>query len=293
MIGETAASWVWRAAPGVIFFAVAFAVDMATGQRYSSVWGSAAIIASAVSLFPAIGPALAAFGGYAAIWIGFNVVRAVADNTGGGLAGAGAASAAESALFGGRLPSGYLQSRFFDPEHVDIIDVALSVVHGSFFVTPFLVAGIIWWKRRALFRQYAVATAICFAIGLIGFLFLPTAPPWLSDPSDVARVTRHVLASGSGGPVGNDSRFWFEPNHLAALPSVHVAAVVLVFLALMHFGRTGAVVGGVYAVAMTGSVVYLGEHFVIDAVLGWVVALAGWRLARRWLGEERARNREW
>jgi len=155
-------------------------------------------------------------------------------------------------------------------------------------VTPFVAAGLIWWRRRSLFRHYALATATTFAIGLVGFILVPTAPPWLSDPDDVTRITHEVLRDTAGVSLGGDDGgtvardgFWVEPNHLAALPSVHVAAAVLVFLALRSFGRVALAVGAVYAVAMSYSVVYLGEHFVIDVVLGWVVALVGWRLARR------------
>src|SRR5690606_39752946 len=64
--------------PPVTFFAVAFAIDMLTNQQYSSIWGSAAIVASVIWLFPTILPAVAALGTYAAVWIGFNLVRAFA-----------------------------------------------------------------------------------------------------------------------------------------------------------------------------------------------------------------------
>ena len=276
-----------RFLPVVLLFAIAFTIDQITGQRYSSVWGSAAIIASVVSLFPAIRLALVAFGGYAAIWVGFNLVRAVADNASPGLVGTEVVSNVESAMFGGQLPSAYLQSQFFDAGRVDSVDVALAIVHGSFFVTPFLTAGLVWWTRRSLFPRYAGATAVTFALGFAGFLLLPTAPPWLSEPGDVTRVTHHVLKDTAGlsladntGDTASMRGFWFEPNHLAAVPSVHVASVVLVFLVLRQFGRASAIAGALYATAMTISVVYLGEHFIIDVVLGWGVALAGWQLTR-------------
>jgi membrane-associated phospholipid phosphatase len=32
---------------------------------------------------------------------------------------------------------------------------------------------------------------------------------------------------------------------------------------------------------MSVAVVYLGEHYVLDAVGGWAIALGGWALARR------------
>lgn len=277
-----ATSWLPRLLPPVLFFAIAFAVDMLTGQRYSSVWGSAAIIASLVALFPAIVPALAALGTYAAIWVGFNVIRAFADDAGIALGGVDLIADIERAMFGGTLPSTALQDIFFDLEATGVHDVALSLVHGSFFIVPFVVAIVLWLRSREALRLYAVSTAITFALGLLGFLLLPTAPPWMAAPDEITRVTHHLLATttdlslhdGAGG-------FTFEPNHLAAMPSVHVAATVLVFLAVRRFGPVANWIGAVYAVAMSVAVVYLGEHYILDAVAGWGIAVAGWILASR------------
>ncbi len=124
-------------------------------------------------------------------------------------------------------------------------------------------------------------------------MFLPTAPPWLIETESVTRVTVHALAdlslgdTGSAGPFGapttQDPRLGFEPNHVAALPSLHVAAAVLVSLAMRSAWAQLSFVGVAYAMAMTLAVVYLGEHFVMDAPLGWAVALIGWWLAPRFV----------
>jgi hypothetical protein len=273
-------AWLRRLAPAILAFAVAFAIDMATGQRYSSVWGSVAIVVSVIAAFPAVRPALAALGAFAGIWVGFNLTRAVADDAGLAIAGREAVAGWERALFGA-LPSAWLQDRLFDPDQARAVDVALSVVHGSFFVAPFVVAAALWWKRRPLFRRYTRATAATFALGLLGFLLLPTAPPWLAEPDAVTRITHHLLA-GSGASLSRadgEPGFWFEPNPLAALPSIHVAATVLILLAARRAGAVAAALAGAYALLMSVAVVYLGEHYVLDAVLGWAVAGAGWRLA--------------
>jgi hypothetical protein len=269
-----------RFLPPIIFFAIAFAIDMLTGQRYSSALGSVAIVASILHLFPGVRLPLAAFGTYAAVWIGFNLVRAIADDMRPGALGLDAVAGWERAVFGGSLPSDTLQSAFFERSSVGIHDAALSIVHGSFFVVPFAMAGIIWWRKRLLFQHWTVATAITFALGVVGFVLLPTSPPWLNDPENVTRVTQVVLAQGLGLSTG-DSAFSFEPNHLAAMPSVHVATTVLVALAARQFGRIPALAGGAYALLMTFGVVYLGEHYVLDAVLGWAIALIGWLVASR------------
>jgi membrane-associated phospholipid phosphatase len=74
---------------------------------------------------------------------------------------------------------------------------------------------------------------------------------------------------------------WFEPNALAALPSIHVAATVLLLLAVRRISVQAGVLAGVYALLMTFAVVYLGEHYLIDALAGWVVAGVGWWAAVR------------
>lgn len=147
-------------------------------------------------------------------------------------------------------------------------------------MTPFVVAIALWWKRRAVFIQYSRATAFAFGLGLVGFLVLPTAPPWLSDPESVTRVTVQALTPGAS--TGRNPELGFEPNQVAALPSVHVVAAVLVYLVLRAGSGRWWILGAAYAVTMSLAVVYLGEHFLLDAVLGWIVALAGWRLARWW-----------
>lgn len=264
----------------VVFFGIAFAIDQLTGQRYSAVLGSAAIVGSVLALFPAVRPAMLALGGYGAIWVGFNLVRAVTDDAGLAVADRDAVSAVEARAFGGVLPSTWLQDTFHEPARVQAHDVAMALVHASFFVTPFVVAVVLWWKRRTLFAQYRRATVFTFGLGLAGFLLLPTAPPWLSDPDSVTRVT--VRALSLGVPTGGSLELGFEPNHVAALPSVHVAAAVLGCLALGSGSGRWWIPGAAYAAAMTLAVVYLGEHFVLDALLGWIAALAGWRLARWW-----------
>ncbi len=216
---------------------------------------------------------------YSLTWAAFNLVRGVADDAGLALAGSQTVSESERWQFGGSLPTTLLQERWFDPAQTQPHDIALAAVHGAFFVVPFLIAAIAWWRRRNLFRHYLTATATCFALSLVAFILLPTSPPWMSDPDGVTRITGHILeravpGAGTAGRGGTDDAFWFEPNDLAALPSVHVAMSVLVLLVLCRAGRWGRVLGGIYAVAMSLAVVYLGEHFVLDVVSGWLVALA-------------------
>jgi len=270
----------------VSWFAAAFAVDVLSDRQFSQILGSAAIFGSTLTLFPAIRAGLIATSVCALVWVGFNLVRAFADDAGLALADRQTVADIERTLFGGVLPSTRLQHQWSGPDGIRPHDIAFSLVHVSFFVIPFVIAGIAWWRQRWLFSRYLKATAVCFAISLVAFTVLPTAPPWMSDPDDVIRITHLVLREGVGAATTTSEdagaeTFWFEPNDLAALPSVHVAVAVLVFLVLGGFARWGRVAGALYAVAMSVSVVYLGEHFVLDVITGWLLALAAWAITSR------------
>jgi membrane-associated phospholipid phosphatase len=112
----------------------------------------------------------------------------------------------------------------------------------------------------------------------------------MAQPGEVTRITRDLLRDVFGPRVTADGRtgvdsgaFRFEPNHFAALPSVHVATVVLVRLASRTRDRRLALASGSYAVMMSFSVICLGEHDVLDVAAGWAVALGSWLLAGRLL----------
>lgn len=278
-----------RLLPPGIFFLIAFTLDMLTDQRYSSIWGSGAIIASILSLFPAIRSAATAICAYGGVWLGFNLLRAVADSLNLNLTGPDIVAKLETSLFGAHLPSAWLQQIFFEPNRLAAWDALFAIVHGSFFVVPFLVAVICWRRAREWFRPLTIATGVAFGLGIIGFILIPTEPPWLADPANVTRITRRVVETGLGvslsghNSVTSDGGFAFEPNHLAAMPSVHVAVAVLVFLLATRFGRVAGIAGLTYALFMCVGVVYLGEHYVLDAAGGWIIASAGWITARRWM----------
>ena len=76
-----------------------------------------------------------------------------------------------------------------------------------------------------------------------------------------------------------DAGYQASANDVAAMPSVHMAITVVAALGLARFGRAGAVAGWTYAALMLFSIVYLGEHWVIDEIAGLIVALIAWRVA--------------
>jgi membrane-associated phospholipid phosphatase len=65
--------------------------------------------------------------------------------------------------------------------------------------------------------------------------------------------------------------FFYEhlnPNPVAAMPSLHAAYPWLVALVLARIDRRWGVLAALYSVLVWASIVYLGEHYAIDALAG-------------------------
>ncbi|MGN6485284.1 MAG: phosphatase PAP2 family protein [Thermomicrobiales bacterium] len=283
----------WRLLlPWALAFAVAFAGDRLTGQRWSSFWGSGAIVVSLLVTIPAARGFALAVGAFGGTWLGFNLLRALAGQTPFALAGPDAVARLDEAMGGGLAGSARWQAARLGALRagdVTWLDQALTLVHFSFFVVPFVVALATWLRNRPLFWRLTLATAITFALALPGFFLLPAAPPWMHDPLAVVRIPHLVLAQWGVMDGSANADYAFEPNAMAAFPSVHVAATVLVLLAAWGATHDGGsfsrwLVRGaalLYALAMSVGVIWLGEHYLVDVIGGWAVALAGWWLASR------------
>jgi len=108
------------------------------------------------------------------------------------------------------------------------------------------------------------------------YLLLPVAPPWKVLPS-VVKIIDHTLPSFTdipGIPVPATVYHWLTPNQYAAMPSLHAAYPLLgTLFALRLWGRR-AWPALVYTACVWLSIVYLGEHYVVDIIGGVIFVLA-------------------
>ena len=72
-----------------------------------------------------------------------------------------------------------------------------------------------------------------------------------------------------------------DKNLVAAMPSIHQAIICLLGCALWRYGNLGRLVSITYNVLMAISLVYLGEHYVVDSIAGVIVATSSWLLAEQ------------
>lgn len=186
-------------------------------------------------------------------------------------------------LFNGQDPVTWLQNRLGQTSRLDALDYLLVVVYISYFVIPPATVLLLWWFRSRGFPLLALAIMATLYLGLAINFLVPTAPPWLAAErgllAEMPRVVPRALNSivpgifKTGDNVGG-------ANDVAAMPSLHIAIVAIISFYFMTRGRIGVALGVLYILAMSFALVYLGEHYFSDIVVGIAVALVSWVTVR-------------
>ena len=174
-----------------------------------------------------------------------------------------------------------------------------SLVYASHFVVTPLVLALLWLRDRARWAGYARMVLALSAAGLVTYVLYPAAPPWLASRDGVIEHVDRISSSGwavlglpKAGALLDSGQG--QVNPVAAVPSLHTAFAVLTCLALLplarHLWQRVALVA--YAVVMPLVLVWSGEHYVIDTLLGALYAGVVWMLVPRLGRLLRRRRRE-
>ena len=217
----------------------------------------------------------------------FLQIRGVADNVGFPVH-TGDLSRLEQFLFLGALPTQVLQRLFFVPGRFTALDYAAVAVHWSYFFIPYIIVFAVWLRRPQATMEPALLLALTFAVSLVIYVLLPGTPPWLAAAQpgapQVYRITCFVWNSVNPEAYARIYETIGDPNPIACLPSVHFAITFMLFLYSLGKGRLWSIIAGVYAAAMAFSLVYMGEHYVVDCLFGGLVAWAVWAGYHRLMG---------
>ena len=93
-------------------------------------------------------------------------------------------------LFGGTEPTVWLQEHYKYPT-ARWWDVAVSLTYVSFFVLPYLTAGVLWLRSRREFRRWAGRFVALSFVGFGLFALIPASPPWAAARCTAAAVSDH------------------------------------------------------------------------------------------------------
>jgi membrane-associated phospholipid phosphatase len=185
----------------------------------------------------------------------------------------------------GIVPSDELQRWLWtgSVQWYDTVTVAVTRLH---FIVPPLLAFALWVKRRALFYRFAATMILLSFAGTLTFYLFPAAPPWAAGERGLLPGLIRIPHNPAPNPSGahgyhsiSVSRL-IDPNPYAAIPSLHAGYAFLCFLFVSTLlwktrWRWWALgLGVLYPLAQSFAVVYTGNHYAIDLLIGYLYATA-------------------
>jgi hypothetical protein len=190
----------------------------------------------------------------------------------------------ERHLFGG-VPAVWLQEHFWHGS-MTWYDALAAKVLNLHFVVPPLVAFALWTQRRKLFYRFATSMIVLSFASALVFLVYPSAPPWAAAQAgmlDVVKLPPVNDVSSLGSPTPTPA------NPYAAIPSLHAGYAFLVALTVagvllassVRLRRTLAALCFLYPLAQAVAVIYTGNHYLVDIVIGCAFATGAYLVTNR------------
>jgi len=201
----------------------------------------------------------------------------------------------ERALFGGIVPAQWLQEHLFHGT-TRWYDRVANVFLELHFIVPPLLAFALWMKRRALFFRFAASMVVLSFAAAVAFAAFPAAPPWAAAKAGyLPHVVKLPQASAADVSSAGLSPHTFSVatvipgNPYAAIPSLHAGYAFLVFLTVAglllarpgRFRRSLVALCALYPLLQGLAVVYTGNHYVVDIVIGFAFATAAFVVTNR------------
>jgi hypothetical protein len=187
-------------------------------------------------------------------------------------------------VFGGILPTAWLQQLWWHG-NVSWYDFYFYFLYTIHFLAPVMVALLVWWKRDRLYWPYMWGFVILSFAGFITYVIFPAAPPWMASLQGYIQPIHHISGDiWQAMGVASFSEIYsnLSPNEVAAVPSLHAAyPTLLVLLVGYIFGRKRTWWLWFYPISIWIGIVYLGEHYVFDAVLGALYAVGAYHASIR------------
>lgn len=199
----------------------------------------------------------------------------------------------ERFIAGGAVPTVWLQRHLYDG-HTGPLEEFTVVMYVSHFIVPLLLGFGLWWTgRREALRALLRSLLVVSVLGEITFVLLPTAPPWLAAEHGYLPPVHQIFKlglrdlglGGAAAHVGSAGAY----DIVAAMPSLHAAWPLIGILVARKY-RLGRPVLLLLTCQLAGvlfAIVYAGEHYVADALVGWVYAVAAFVLVGRYWDRDR------
>lgn len=189
---------------------------------------------------------------------------------------------------GNQIPTVWLQQRLYVPDQVQTWEALVALIYVSHFVVPWAIIGTLYIRNHDLWRKFARRIILISVSALVTYIVLPAAPPWFAAREGIGEEIFRISTRGwsvLGIPVAGQiiSLGQGVVNQVAAIPSLHAGMAILI--SIFFWNRSGLrmkIFLSLYMSGMVFALVYGGEHYLFDAFLGGVYAIAVNFGARIW-----------
>jgi hypothetical protein len=183
----------------------------------------------------------------------------------------------------GALPTYRLQDWFGAADNHLLAEFS-AIAYISHFLIPPLIGFYLWWFRRGEgFKVYMYSLIVVNLLASVPWVLTPTAPPWLAAQEGLIAAPVDVLRMGLSD-LGLTQLVAFKDSNTyliaAAVPSIHASWPLLGMLVWRRYRLPNWLGAAIVAqlVSVWFVIVYSGEHYAIDIVMGVIFTLAAWRL---------------
>lgn len=184
-------------------------------------------------------------------------------------------------LFFGRDPTEIVQHNLAPTAGIGALDWLTAIAYNLHVPELYITGYFLWRVSRTVYLQFVAAALILLVVGFISFILFPAVPPWLASKS----YGKLPFVTNRFGPVLHANPlpfhgtplfyiFKFKGDAVAAFPSEHAAFPLLELLAFARAaGRTVTIAFALWVAWVLLTILYLGEHWVTDALAGYLYAL--------------------
>lgn len=197
----------------------------------------------------------------------------------------------EQSLFGS-IPTIVLQKSWLHPPSLSWYDLVFALSYMSYFIIPLVLAFFAWLKIPRMFRFFAIGYIVLHFLAFVTWVFFPAMPPWMAAEKGLLPPIQRVLYLATAKLTISAGGFptlyhFIAANPVAAVPSLHAALPTLMLMVAIFFRRKIlTMLCLVYAFVVWIGIIYLGEHYIVDAIIGIIYAIISF-LVVVWFSKQR------
>jgi inositol phosphorylceramide synthase catalytic subunit len=225
-----------------------------------------------------------------AVALGYDAMRYITPlAVGEGRVAACGLRATELALF--RAGPNLTVGEFIASQHTPALDLFFAVPYTVFVYVAAGTAIYLYWRDIAQMRRYVLSFALANFLAFACWLVFPAAPPWYvhahgcvvnlaahPNPAGLARVDTLLGIQYFANFYGRAASVF------GAMPSMHCAYPMIgLLVAFPSASLRSKLLHAGYTLWMFVAALYLDHHWVLDGLVGYIVAFSAVRLANGFL----------